>query len=254
MKAFWKKGKKKNEGEASDKKSIPEDALFIHYLFRFKDETEQEIKIYLDPVTLQYLPQHPLTGDEWTRLGHHQCEECPLDTDHHPHCPLALSIEGLVSTFIEKFSYETAEITIQTNERTYFKDSTMQKGLISILGILMVSSGCPVMDKLRPMVRIHLPFASVLETTFRTTSTYLLGQFFLQKKGKTPDFTFEGLVEIYKHVNMVNNGMAKRIGSMAGKDASVNALIILDIFAQDIPLSIEDQIAEIEPFFSPYFE
>ena len=53
---------------------------------------------------------------------------------------------------------------------------------------------------------------------------------------------------------MVNNGMAKRIGSMAGKDASVNALIILDIFAQDIPLTIEDQIAEIEPFFSPFFE
>jgi len=253
MKAFWKKRKKKDEKEASQQ-PIPEDALFIHYLFQFEDETEHEIKIYLDPLTLQYLPQHPLPGDEWTRLGHHQCEGCPLDTDHHPHCPLALTIEGLVRTFIEKFSYEAAEITIETNERTYFKETTMQKGLSSILGILMVSSGCPVMDKLRPMVRIHLPFASVMETTFRTTSAYLLGQFFLQKRGKAPDFTFEGLVEIYKHVNMVNNGMAKRIGSMAGKDASVNALIILDIFAQDIPLTIEDQIAEIEPFFSPYFE
>ena len=41
---------------------------------------------------------------------------------------------------------------------------------------------------------------------------------------------------------------------MAGKDASVNALVILDIFALDIPLSIDDQIGELEPFFSPYFE
>lgn len=183
IKAFWKKGKKKDE-EGASQRPIPEDALFIHYLFRFEDETEQEIKIYLDPVTLQYLPQHPLTGDEWTRLGHHQCEGCPLDAEHHPNCPLALSVEGLVNVFLEKFSYETAEITVQTNERTYFKDTTMQKGLSSILGLLMVSSGCPVMDKLRPMVRLHLPFASVLETTFRTTSTYLLGQFFLQKKAR----------------------------------------------------------------------
>jgi len=148
----------------------------------------------------------------------------PLIRIIHQHCPLALTIEGLVRTFIEKFSYETAQITVETNERIYFKETTMQKGLSSILGILMVSSGCPVMDKLRPMVRIHLPFASVLETTFRTTSTYLLGQFFLQKKGKAPDFTFEGLVDIYKHVNMVNNGMAKRIGSMSGKDAASTPL------------------------------
>jgi hypothetical protein len=129
----------------------------------------------------------------------------------------------------------------------------MQKGLSSILGILMVTSGCPIMDKLRPMVRFHLPFPSVLETTFRTTSTYLLGQFFLYKRGKEADFSFDGLVEIYRNVNIVNKGMSKRIRSMAGKDASVNALIILDIFAIGIPLRIEDQVAELEPFFRPYF-
>ena len=123
------------------------------------------------------------------------------------------------------------------------------------MGILMVSSGCPIMAKLRPMVRFHLPFSTILETTFRTTSSYLLGQFFLQKRGGKPaSFTFEGLIEIYKNVNMVNRGMSKRISSMAGKDASVNALVILDIFALDIPLSIDDQIGELEPFFRPYFE
>ena len=52
---------------------------------------------------------------------------------------------------------------------------------------------------------------------------------------------------------MVNKAMAKRISSSAGKDASVNALIILDIFAIDVPLSIEKQIEELAPFFDPYF-
>ena len=41
---------------------------------------------------------------------------------------------------------------------------------------------------------------------------------------------------------------------MAGKDASVNALIILDIFALDIPLSIDEQVGELEPFFKPYVD
>ena len=234
--------------------SLPDNAVFFDYRFKFDDQTKKEIKIHLDPVTLEFIPLKPLTGDEWTKLENHQCVSCPLDPKDSPHCPLALAVEDLVSFFREKFSYESAEITVFTKERTYFKETTMQKGLSSIMGILMVSSGCPVMAKLRPMVRLHLPFSNVLETTFRTTSTYLLGQFFLKKKGKISDFRFEGLVEIYKNVNMVNKAMAERIRSMSGKDASINALIVLDMFALDIPLSIEDQIEEIEPFFRPYFE
>jgi hypothetical protein len=233
---------------------IPEDALFFDYRFKFEEGTEQAIRIHLDPVTLEYVPGKPLEGDEWTRLDQHQCETCPLKPEEHPHCPLALAIEDLVGVFLDHFSYETAEITVETNERTYYKQTTMQKGLSSILGILMVSSGCPVMAKLRPMVRFHLPFSSVLETTFRTTSTYLLGQFFLKRRGDDPDFTFKGLIDIYRDVNMVNKGMGDRIRAMAGKDASINALIVLDMFALDIPLSIDDQIKDLEPFFSPYFQ
>jgi len=254
MKTFWKKEKEADKESGTSKGPIPDDAIYFDYKFRFEDGKEEDIKIHLDPLTLEYLPQKPLTGDEWTRLEHHQCESCPLDAVRTPHCPLALAIEDQVALFREKFSYESAKSTVHTNERTYSKDTTMQKGLSSILGILMVSSGCPVMAKLRPMVRFHLPFSTVLETTFRTTSTYLLGQFFLQKKGEAPDFTFDGLTEIYKNINMVNRAMGKRITSMAGKDASINALIILDIFALDIPLSIEDQVKELEPFFGAYFE
>jgi len=254
MKSFWKKEKKTGQGALSDKSSIPDDAIFFEYLFSFEDGEKHKFMIHLHPETLLYLPQRPLSGDEWTRLEGHKCENCLLDAAQHPHCPLALCIEGLVKEFHEKFSYENADIIVHTKERTYSKNTTMQKGVSSIMGILMVSSGCPIMAKLRPMVRFHLPFSTILETTFRTTSTYLLGQFFLQKGGKPGSFTFEGLIEIYKNVNMVNKGMAKRISSMAGKDASVNALVILDIFAMDVTLSIEDQIGELEPFFSPYFE
>ena len=105
------------------------------------------------------------------------------------------------------------------------------------------------MARLRPMVRFHLPFASILETTFRTTSTYLFGQFFRKDTAGPPDFSFEGLPETYKDVNRVNQTIAKRIRSIAAGDATENALIILDILALDVALSIEDKIQELSPLF-----
>jgi len=249
MRPFGKKEKAAAQEDKSGRNSVYGERLFFDYVFKFEDGEEHLFTVNLDPETLRYLPQEPLKGDNWTRLEHNQCENCSLDPEHDRDCLVALSIKDLVKDFAEKISYETADVTVHTNERSYFKKTTMQKGIASLLGILMVSSGCPVMAKLRPMVRFHLPFASILETTFRTTSTYLLGQFFPKDPDKTSDFSFEGLVETYRNINMVNKAIAKRLHSIAGEDATKNALIILDIFALDVPLSIEDQIEELRPFF-----
>ena len=228
--------------------------LLFEYRFTFQDGSRKRIPIRLAPDSLQYLPERELEPDSWTQLDFHQCRNCPLHARETPHCPVALSIKDLVSEFKDRVSHERAEVRVETSERRYYEDTTMQRGLSSMLGIVMVSSGCPIMDKLRPMVRFHLPFPSVLETTFRTTSTYLLGQFFLMKRGRPADFTFRGLAEIYRDVKLVNKAMASRIRTLSSKDASVNALILLDLFAVDVPLSIEDQIADLEPFFHTYFE
>ncbi len=230
------------------------DSLRFEYRFTFRDGSRKTIPIALEPESLKYIPQRQLEADAWTRLDFHQCRNCPLDPGEVSNCPVALSIKDLVAEFRDRVSHEKAEVRVETRERRYYEDTTMQRGLSSILGILMVTSGCPILDKLRPMVRFHLPFPSMLETTFRTTSTYLLGQFFLMKRGREADFTFQGLVDIYRGVKLVNKAMAARIRTLSSKDASVNALILLDLFAVDVPLSIEDQIADLEPFFQPYFE
>ena len=251
MSAFGKKQKNVSQGEASGQHSEHREALVFDYVFAFENGEEHRFRVDLDPETLLYLPQKHLEGDNWTRLEHNQCENCSLDPKNHSDCPVALNIRDLIKAFADKFSYETADITVHTNERSYFKKTTMQKGVASLMGILMVSNECPVMSNLRPMVRFHLPFASILETTFRTTSTYLLGQFFHKDPDKTADFSFLGLLETYRNVNRVNQAVSKRIRSIAGEDATENALIILDILALDVVLSIEDQIEELKPFFIP---
>jgi hypothetical protein len=205
----------------------------------------------LDNTTLELVPEKNIPRPEWTKLSFFPCEHCPLAPGTE-YCPVAVNLSHIVSEFQDSVSHEKTEVTVETPERTYFKETTLQKGLSSIIGIYMVTSNCPVMDKLRPMVRFHLPFATPTETLFRTVSTYLTGQFIAMREGKKPDWELDKLVEMYKAVSAVNKGMSRRISNASLKDANVNAVIILHSFGDAVPYFIENGLAEIKHWFEFY--
>ena len=131
----------------------------------------------------------------------------------------------------------------------------MQQALSSLLGIYMVTSGCLVMDRLRPMVRFHLPFATLEETNYRVISMYLMAQYFRRKRGLRPDWELKGLVPIYEAIQTVNKSFLARLNELKGKDANANALVILDSFAGYVTFSINtDLLDEVEGLFKPYLE
>ena len=109
------------------------------------------------------------------------------------HCPVALNIQGLVEAFRESRSHESVEVTVTTAERTFSKATTLHEGISSLLGLIMATSGCPIMERLKPMARFHLPFASLEETTYRMLSMYLVAQLFVKRSGGTPDWDLEEL-------------------------------------------------------------
>ena len=228
-----------------------QDALRIRYTFSFGGGASKTFEMVLDGETLELSPQKDLQKPEWTKLGFFPCENCPLDP-HTEHCPVAVNFSHIVSEFKDSVSHEKTSVTVETPERTYFKETTLQKGLSSIIGIYIVTSNCPVMDKLRPMVRFHLPFATPTETMFRTVATYLTGQFLLMHEGKKPDWELHKLVEIYKAVSVVNKGISRRISNASLKDANVNAVIILHSFGDAVPYFIENGLAEIRHLFEVY--
>lgn len=80
----------------------------------------------------------------------------------------------------------------------------MQNAATSLIGIYMVTSSCPIIDKLRPMVRFHTHFTNNKETKYRTISMYLFAQYFLFKQGKQPDWDLKNFSVIYDDINMVN--------------------------------------------------
>ncbi|MBM4162196.1 MAG: hypothetical protein FJ217_13995 [Ignavibacteria bacterium] len=230
-------------------------AKLLRYVYKlsFDNGDEKEFEILLDEASLELQSDNNEPKPDWTKLKYSQCENCPL-SDSVQYCPIAVNLSRLVSSFADAASYEAALVTVESPQRTYVKKTTLQKALSAIIGIYMVTSNCPVMDKLRPMTRFHLPFANSLETFFRSISSYLVAQFLLKTKGTEPDWELKGLREIYKQVNVVNKGMSQRLLNATKTDANVNAVVILHSFGDGISYFIDNGLADIEPMFDVFLK
>jgi len=227
---------------------------YINYHFVFEDKTEAHFPINLSLNDLKFLPQNNKVHASWTELEFNQCECCQLNKNEASHCPIATNLEDIITTFKNRRSYERVLLRVETPERLYEKDIPLQHGLGSLLGIIMVTTGCPTMGILRPMVRFHLPFATIEETIFRSVSSYLLGQYFQLKKGNDPDWDLDGLAEAYGDIQMINVGMTDRLRSISKEDANANAVVVLDVFAKALPSSIIDSVKELEYLFQDVAE
>lgn len=201
---------------------------------------------------LQVVPENGEPGralPDWTQLEFHQCKNCPLAPAESPRCPMAVRYVPLIELFGRVRSYEDVAAEVETDERTVSKRTTVQRVLRSLMGLLGASSDCPHVHFLKPMAHFHLPFSNKDETVFRVASTYLLAQYFLRKRGREADGGLEGLKAHYRELQAVNAGMAKRIGAIQVEDGAINALVLLDLFAQSMPDSIDADLEELQPAF-----
>jgi hypothetical protein len=225
------------------------ETTFINYHFLFKDGSEEyfPIKLRLDDLSL--VSESEIQKPAWARLEFNQCENCPLNKNKHPFCPVAVSLADIIPKFHDKKSFETVLLRVATPERIYEKVTPLQAGLGSLLGIFMVTTGCPRMRPLKPMARFHLPFATIEETVYRAASTFLLGQYFRLKKKKSTDWDLSGLVKTYEEIQVVNMGITDRLRSISEEDANANAIVVLDVFAKALPSSIVVELRELEYLF-----
>jgi hypothetical protein len=123
-----------------------------------------------------------------------------------------------------------------------------------MMGLINAASGCPKLAFFKPMARFHLPLASQDETIYRAVSTYLLAQYFVRKAGGAADLDLHGLQQIYTDIQSINVSMARRLREASKTDSAVNALVILDMYAQIVPELIENSLVKLRPIFSVYLE
>jgi len=220
------------------------------YRFKFPDGHEESLQVGAAAAAETKAKLPP-----WTELAFQQCGNCPLSPSETPHCPMAVRMVPLVELFGKVRSYEEVTAQVESEERTVSKRTTVQRVLRSIMGLLSASSDCPHVDFLKPMAHFHLPFSSAEETVYRVASTYLLAQYFRRQQGQPADPGLEGLKSHYHALQQVNASMAKRLAEVSAHDresdgdSHVNALVLLDVFAQSLPDSIDAQLEELRPAF-----
>jgi len=229
------------------------DTVSIQYCFTLPDGKEEIFDLHMEPENLELVIDTPKEQlPPWTELIFHQCLNCPLTPDTHPHCPVAAKLADLVRRFDRLISYETIHMMVKTDERVISQDTTAQKGLSSLMGLVIANSGCPHTTFFRPMGRFHLPLANVEETLFRAASMYLMAQYFLQQEGREPDFNLERLDEIYENIHVVNSAMAERLRYASSTDLSTNAVILLDLYALAFPHAFGRTLQNLRCLFTPF--
>jgi hypothetical protein len=189
---------------------------------------------------------------EWTRLGFQQCDNCPLRADEAPRCPLAASLVDVVEATSALVSHATVEVAVVLGERTTVAIAKAMDALRSLMGMLIPASGCPRTAFFRPMARFHVPLSDREETLYRATSMFLLAQHIRRSRGLEAQAGLGGLAEIYGEMNVVNRHLAERLRAACEKDSALNAVVLLDVFAQLLPMQLDEPLEELAPLFAAY--
>ncbi len=215
----------------------------ITYDFAF--ESGRHIRFDVDPERPARAPAND--DPHWLRLEFHQCDHCPLSQG--PNCPAAADLREIVDAFADVASTERTLVRVETPARTYEKSCDVQTGLGSLVGLVMATSGCPTLSRMRPMARTHLPFSTIEETLFRTTSTYLLGEYLRAARGEKPGFGLDGLSALYADLSQLNNAFAVRLRTAAEKDANLNAVVRLFSLSALVQMSVDRGMRLVAPWF-----
>jgi hypothetical protein len=232
--------------------------ITIQYCFKFgkgpNNRVEETFDLHLEESRLELQGNIPDRLPDWTRLDFYRCPNCTLELALHPFCPLAANLVNIVKRFDTLLSYHETHLQVVTRERTICQDTTVQRGVGSLMGLVIATCGCPHTVFFKPMARFHLPLANHQETIYRAASMYLLAQYFLKKKGENVDWELKGLEDIYNNIQVVNYTIAERLRAATKTDSVLNALVELDIYAQTLSLVIEDSLEDLRLLFVPYLD
>ncbi len=221
----------------------------VEYRMQFDDGT---VTSYAIDIHKETMISNVMTDDvppEWARLENGKCTNCPLENSEY--CPIALRLAEPLRRFDGLISQAQAMTTVTTPERNYIKKGDLQDSLRSLIGLVMATSGCPLMQPFKYMARYHLPFSSLEETICRITSTYLMRQLTANIDKKELSIDLQEIERLYNTMRSLNEAMATRLRNAVkwSGDGTVSAIVILNTFSSLIPIIIRDEIKNLQPLF-----
>lgn len=218
--------------------------MTIEYRISLDDNHDFSYRIELDR---PYDPAQVLAAPAWTRLEYQQCSNCPLSRDRFSHCPAAVDLHRVIEDFQGLPAFKKARVWVRTPEREYSKQVSLEEGLRALLGVIMATSACPVLGKLRPMAQNHLPFANNQEFILRAVSLYLARQYFNFREGRRADWELKGLVRLFQQLQLVNQAFWQRIHATCEGDSNLKAFLTFFSLSSSMTYSLETQLQKIRP-------
>lgn len=221
----------------------------VRYRFDLPDGSQKFLDFSFDPVDFRLSNPAPAAPPFWTDLQFNQCANCPLKVAEHPHCPAALQMAAAIELLKALVSFDTVGVTVTQAERAVYAETTAQQAMSSVLGLIMATAGCPWTDRFRPMARFHLPFATEVETVYRSVSMFLLAR---ELAGASQPQGFAALEKLYENLHIVNRDMSRRLGAATRTDPAQNAMALLDAYTTLLPAALESSLEELKPLFDAW--
>jgi hypothetical protein len=221
----------------------------IRYRFDLPDGSQKSLDFTFDSADFRLANAAPAAPPAWTELQFNQCANCPLNPADNPHCPAALQMVSAIEPLKALVSFDTVGVTVTQAERTMYAETTAQAAMSSVLGLIMATAGCPWTDRLRPMARFHLPFASEAETVYRSISMFLLAR---ELSGSGGARGFAALEQLYENLHVVNRDMSRRLGAATRTDPARNAMALLDAYTTLLPAALACSLEELKPLFDAW--
>lgn len=218
--------------------------MAIEYRITLDDEHEFSYRIELER---QYDPQIAAQAPRWTRLENNRCSNCPLSTAQYSHCPAAVDLHRVIEDFRGLPAFKKVSVQVRTPEREYIKHAGLEEGLRALLGVIMATSACPLLGRLKPMAQQHLPFASNQEFILRAVSLYLMRQYFNFREGRHADWELKGLVKQFQQLQLVNQAFWQRIHETCEGDSNLKAFLSFFSMASSMSYSLEAQLQKVRP-------
>lgn len=221
----------------------------ISYDIRYPEGSHDRIAIRTDSSGSIDVDDH-YQPPEWARLSFHQCAHCTLDPQTHEYCPIARNIAFLFPENFSSTSWQDVTLTVTTEARRYSAETTLQRTLGSLFGLVCSLSDCPHTRALKPMGIFHLPLSNDRETLVRAASFFLLKRYLEHLRNPSVSIDLGEMESTYKNLKILNRGLAQRFRGDGSSDAAANAFVLLDILARDVDFELEEQLDALHRIFA----
>ena len=181
----------------------------------------------------------------WVKLDYKQCKICPLNSDMIIFCPAAFELQDVIIQCSELVSYEKVEISRESEGGSISTQTDMQNALFSVIAEKVISSACPVMNSRHWTTEYYSMITTPENIFYRSLSSYLVRQFFIDSRGREADFQLKGHIDYVDEVFCVFDKLLQRFRDVSKKDASNNAVVRLVMMAQVLQIHREKWMKDL---------